>query len=73
MDYSKNNFESFDSSYDKNCVGNGIFFYFNDDGNLDLYYIVKYIYPVININSSIIFVEYTGMNWIASRVNGLCI
>ena len=31
----------------KNCVENGRFFYFNNDGKLGLCYILKRIYPVI--------------------------
>ena len=33
--------QSLDSTCDKTCVGNGRFFYFNDDGKLDLCYILK--------------------------------
>ena len=50
LDFSKNNCQSFYSTYDKICVGNGRFFYFNDDGKLDLYCILKRRYPVIKKN-----------------------
>ena len=33
-----------------------IFFYFNNDGRLDLYYIVKRRYPVIKSNPSVTFI-----------------
>ena len=39
----KNNCQSFDSTCDNCFVGNGWFFYFNDDGKLDIYDIVKII------------------------------
>ena len=54
------------------CVGNGRFFYFRDDGKLDIYYMVKRRYPVIKNNSSDLFVEWNEMNWKTSNVNGLC-
>ena len=53
------------------CVGNGLFFYFRDDGKLDIYYMVKRRYPVIKNNSSDPFVEWNEMNWKTSNVNGL--
>ena len=40
-------YSSKNSTCDKICVGNGGFFYFNDDGKLDIYYIFKRRYPVI--------------------------
>ena len=62
-----------DSTCDKLCVGNDRFFYFNDVGKLDIYYILKIIYPVIKNNSSVLFIECTEMNLKTSDVNGLCI
>ena len=47
LDSSKYNFQPLDSNCDKICVGNGRFFYFNDYGELYLYYIFKIRYPVI--------------------------
>ena len=44
---SKNNCQSFYSTCDNCFVGNGRFFYLNYDGKLDIYYIVKIIYPGI--------------------------
>ena len=63
----------FDSTCDKICVGNGRFFYFNDDCKLDIYYTLKRIHPVINNNSSVLFIECTEMNRKTSNVNDFCI
>ena len=62
-----------DSTCDKFFVGNGGFFYFNDDGKLDLYIVLKRGYSVLKKNSSGIFIEWTEMNWKTSDVNGLFI
>ena len=50
LDYSKYNCQSLDLTCDKICVGNGIFFNFNNDGKLDICYILKIRYPVIKNN-----------------------
>ena len=50
VDYSKKDCQLFDSTCAKICTGNGICFYFNDDGKLDLYYILKTRYLVIKSN-----------------------
>ena len=60
------------STCDIICVGNGRCSYFTEDGELDLYFIVKRRYPVFK-TLSIIFIEWTEMNWEKSDVNGLCI
>ena len=64
--------QSLVSTCDIICVGNGIFFYFNEYCKLDIYVIVKRRYPVLKI-SSVLFVGCTEMNWKTSVVNGLCI
>ena len=63
LDSSIYNGQSLVSSCDVVCVGNGRFFYFKDDGKLDLHVLVKKRYPVLKINSSVIFIECTEMNW----------
>ena len=73
LDISKYNFESFISTCEKICVGNGMFLYFNDDVKLDLYYIFKIIHPIIKNHWSVPFIEFTEMNWKTPGVNGLCI
>ena len=73
LDSSKNHCQSLDSTYDKICVGNGIFLYFKDDNKLDLYYMVKIRYLVIDNNSSVLLIKWTEMNWKTSNVNGFCI
>ena len=73
LDSLKYNCQSLDSTCDKICVGNGRFFYFNNDGKLDLCCILKRRYPVIKQNSSVISIERTEMNWKTSDVNGLYI
>ena len=60
------------STCHKICVGNGRFFYFNNDGKLYLCYISKRRYLVIK-KSSVIFIEFTEMNRKTSDANGLCI
>ena len=62
LDYSKCDCQSLDLTCDTFFFGNDIFFYFNNDGKLDLYYILKRIYPVIKKNSSVIFIQCTEMN-----------
>ena len=62
-----------DSICDKICVGDGTFFYFSDDGKLDLCYILKRRYPVITKNSSVFFLECTKMNLKTSYSNGVFI
>ena len=62
LDPSKYNCQSLDSTCDKICVENGIFFYFNHDGKLDLYCILKRRYPIIKNNSPVILIECTEMN-----------
>ena len=54
------------------CVGNGIFFYFNEDGKLYLHVLVKNIYHILKTNSLVLFIEFTEMNWKSSDVNVLC-
>ena len=73
FDSSIYNGQSLVSTRDAVSVGNGRFFYFNEDGKLDLHVIVKGRYPVLKINSSVPFIECTEMNWKTSDVNGLCI
>ena len=73
LDSSKYNCQPLDSTCDKICVGNGGFFYFNDDGKLYLCYKPKGIYPIIKNNSSVILIECTETNWKTSDVNGLYI
>ena len=41
------NGQSLVSTYYIVCVGNGRFFYFNEDGKLDINFIVKIRYPVL--------------------------
>ena len=43
-------------------MGNVRFFYFNDDGKLDLYYILKIRHPVIKNNLPVILIECTETN-----------
>ena len=62
LDSSQYNCQSFDSTCDKSCVGNGRFFSQND-GKLDLCYIMKRRYPVIKNNSSGLSIECTEINW----------
>ena len=57
---------------EKICVRNGMLFYFNDGGKLDIYYIkinknlwFKYI--------SALFVACTEFNWKVTFANGLCV
>ena len=59
LDSLKDNGQSFDSACDKICVGNGRFFYFKNDGKLDLYYTIKRGYPIIKNYSSFFFIEFT--------------
>ena len=66
------NGQSLVSSCDIVCVGNGRFFYFNEDGKLYLHVIAKRRYPVLK-QSSVIFIKFTEINWKISNVNGLCI
>ena len=73
LNHSRNDFGSVDSSCDLICVGNGRFFYFRDNGKLDLYHIVKIRYLVIKNNLSVIFIECAEMNWKTSNVDGLWI
>ena len=47
LDYSVYNGQSLVPTCDIVCVGNGRFFYFNEDGKLDLHVIVKRRYPVL--------------------------
>ena len=47
LDSSIYNSQSLVETCDIICVGNGRFFYFNEDGKLDIYVIVKIRYPVI--------------------------
>ena len=47
-------------------------FYLKDDGKLDTYYILKIRYLVIK-KSSVIFIEFTEMNWKHKDANGLCV
>ena len=47
LDSSIYNSQSLVSTCDIICVVNGIFFYLNEDGKLDLYVIVKRRYPVL--------------------------
>ena len=47
LDSSIYNGQSLVSTCDIVCVGNGRFFYFNEDGKLDLHVIVKRRYPVL--------------------------
>ena len=54
-------------------MGNGRFFHLNNDGKLDLYCILKRIYPVIKNNRSVIFIECTEINWRYKYANGLCV
>ena len=62
-----------DSTCDNICVGNGLFFYFNDDGKIDIYVLVKEEIPCSKTNSSVIFIECTEINWKTPDINGLCI
>ena len=57
------------SNCDVVCVGNGIFFYFNEDGKLDLHVLARKRYPVLKTNSSVLFIECTEMNRKPSDVN----
>ena len=56
--------QSLVSTCDVVCVGNGIFFYLNRDGKIDLHVLVKNIYPVLKSISSVLFIECTEMNCI---------
>ena len=56
---------------EKICVGNDRFSYFRYDVKLDIYY--KKIYPVIKKNASVLFIEYTELNWNVTYENGLCV
>ena len=47
LDYSIYNRQSLVSTFDIVCVDSGIFFYFSEDGKLDLRVIVKRRYPVL--------------------------
>ena len=51
---------------------NGRFFYFNNDGKIYQYFIVKIRYPVIKKNALVLIIECTDMNWKTSNVNILC-
>ena len=73
LDSSKYNCQSFYSNCDKICSGIIIFFYFNNDGKLDIYYIVKIRHPFILKKSSVLSIECTEMNWKTSNVYSLCI
>ena len=55
---------------DKICVGNGIFFYFNDDGKLEIFYMHK-ILPVEKRNTFVLFIEWTELNWNVKDANWL--
>ena len=48
-------------------------FYFRDDGELDMYYILKIRHPIIKNSQSVTFVECTEMNWKTLDVNGFYI
>ena len=72
LDPSINNIHSLVSTCGIVCVWNGIFFYFNEDGKLDLDVIVKIRYSVLK-KPSVILIECTEMNWKKLDVNGLCI
>ena len=48
-------------------------FCFNDDGKLDLYYILKIRDPVIKNNSLVIFIECAEMNQKETDADGLCV
>ena len=61
------------STCGKICLGNGRLFYFNDNGKLDLYYILKIIYPLIKNNVSVLLIECIEMNWKCKNANGLCV
>ena len=41
IDYLKYNDQSLNSIYEEICVGNGRLFYFDEDGKLDIYYILN--------------------------------
>ena len=70
LDSSIYNGQSLVSTCDVVCVGNDIFFYFNEDGKLDLHVLVKKRHPFLK-KASVIFIECTEMNWKTSDVNGL--
>ena len=72
LDSSMYNEQSLVSTCDVVCVGNGIFFYFNKDGKLDLYILVKKKTPCSE-KKSVLFIECTEMNWKTSDVNFLCL
>ena len=50
---------------------NGRFLYFNENGKLDPYYILKRRYPVIKKESLVPFIECAEMTWKTSDANGL--
>ena len=45
--------------YEKSCVGNGRFFYFDDDGRLDIFHLKKNL--VGKINTSVLFIEFNSL------------
>ena len=51
-------------------MGNGRLFYFNNDGKLDIYYILKKDTLLLK-NTSVLFIEYTEMNCKVTDENGL--
>ena len=59
------------STGEKTSVGNGSFVYFNDDGQLDIYYYIYIRYPVILKNASVLFIDCTENNWKVIDANGL--
>ena len=59
LGYPLYNGQSLVSTCDAVFFGNGRFFYFNEEGKLDLHVLVKNIYPVQKTNSSVLFIECT--------------
>ena len=58
---------------DNICVGNDRFFYLNDDGKLELFYMQKKTFPAEKQNNYVIFIEWTELNWNGKYGNGLCV
>ena len=54
----------------RSCVGNGRFFYFNDNGKLDLSHIQKNIDCE---NKCVLFIEYTWIIWNRKYASVLCV
>ena len=56
----------------KSWFGNGILFYFNDDGKLEIFIVRKKI-ACEKINTFVLFIECTELNWNIKDSNGSCV